>query len=273
MNAITSDLSRHAFAEELLAQNIVAARAALDAARSDVRMARGKKAKIEARRAVRVASMALGRAESALATERTGEKLSPAVQRQASVQPDALVMETREDGSEIQVRRDIVLRETRVSIGPNKRPELQPALERMKVRNLITPRCYRAGRRYREAWEQAGRDAYPVSQIGDSGSIGGDPTGGNRRIENAVGSSVALSGARRAIGVFGTAMLEYIIIEGMTISAWAEKQAKSEHVAKGILEMVLERLAEHWDTLDASDATRNAADAARCQIRSLHGSI
>jgi hypothetical protein len=273
MNAIASDLSRHAFRDERLAQDILDARAALVAARATVMVARGKMGKVAARRAVRVAAAALSDAEGALAAETVGERLAPATQRYASVQRDALVWEDRDDGSKVQVRRDIVLRETRVTVGPNRRPELQPALERLDSRGAITPRCYRAGRRYREAWEQAGRDAYPVSQIGDSGCGGSDPTQGNRRIENAVGSSIALSGARRAIGVFGTAMLEYVIIEGLTLSAWAEKQGESEHVAKGILQMVLERLAEHWDTCDAADPTRKVADAARCQIRSLHGSI
>ena len=74
-------------------------------------------------------------------------------------------------------------------------------------------------------------------------------------MEQAVGNSNALTKARKAVGMFGTAMLEHIVVEGLALDAWAEKKSMCAHVAKGILIMVLERLAEHWDTAPSVPAT------------------
>ena len=271
MNAISDPaFARPAFYRKQLAQAIVTARIRLQAARAAVMVARGKMAKIDARRAIRVASAALADAEAALVKEDMADRVAEQVQRHEIVRRGAVVWEKDASGKRVQVQRDVVYREPRVEVSGSKRAELQPALERLKSRGAISIKCYKAGRRYREAWEKAGLDAFPCC-LGASEGARSAPGSGNRRIEDAVGSSIALSDARRAVGVFGTAMLEHLIVEGLTISSWAEKRGESEHVGKGILIMVLERLAGHWDTMDAASAARSAAGDAVPQIRSLHG--
>ena len=90
----------------------------------------------------------------------------------------------------------------------------------------------------------AGRDAYPIGLGGDGGR--GAPQSGNRRVEQAIAAGGDLDRARRVVGIFGTGLLEHIVVHDLTLAGWAEKKGESEHVAKGILVMVLERLAEHW---------------------------
>lgn len=218
-------LVRQAFVLAQMAQAVEQARHALYDAKQAMLTTSGKAAKQAARNTVRLASRALSEAEAALVREKQEELVAPAVQR-----------------GEIK-RDDVVIREARLVVTQGRRAELMPALERLRARDAISKRCYHAGRWYREIWEMAGMDAFPVGLGGDGGRTA--PASGNRRIEDAIGSSADLDSARRAIGVFGTAMLEHVVIEGLTLAAWAERKAVSEHVAKGMFVMVLEQLAEH----------------------------
>lgn len=219
-------ITRPAFVQAGLARAVDQARQRLQDARQAVLTTSGKLAKQAARNTVRLASRALAEAEAAKVREGQGEQASPAVQR----------AEIASGG--------VVIREARVVVTQGRRADLQPPLERMYSRDEITKREYHAARRYREAWELAGLDAYPVGLGGDGGRTA--PASGNRRIEDAIGSSADLDSARRAIGTFGTGMIEYVVVEGYTVGAWAARNRRTTQAAMGVLSMVLQRLAEHW---------------------------
>ena len=235
-------LTRPAFKSAELVQAVQNARTNLLDAKAVVLATRGKAEKIKARKTVQRAATALAVAEAAVLREARGEVGAPAVQREAIV---AQSVEYRDQDGMLAIG-DVVLREARIEMAPTKRAELQGALERLFRRETITRRHYLAAKRYRSAWEAAGRDAFPIGLGGGEGGRSA-PQSGNRRIENAVGCTIQLTAARRAIGKFGTGFVEHIVIHDFTIAAWAVKQGESEHVAKGVLMMILERLAEHWD--------------------------
>ena len=229
-------LTRPAFTEAKLLRDVQDARDALDRARVARTLGKSKNEKQRLGRAVSASGKALTVAEQALAAERRAAPYAEAVQRQAVVSDTGTV-----------------LRDPRIVVSSGKRAELQRALEWLLKRNTIDEKAYRAARRYRNAWERAGRDAYPIGLGGGAGGRSA-PQSGNRRVEEAAASSADLSGARRAIGVFGSGMLEHIVVHDLSLDAWAEKQGVSNHVAKGVLIMVLERLAEHWVSVTPQDA-------------------
>lgn len=219
-------LARKAFVLAQMAVRINQARQHLQDARQAVLTTSGKAAKQAARNTVKLASRELSEAEAALVRENRGEQLAPAVQRGEIASDDA------------------VLRHPRMIVGRTRQVELQPALERLYRREHITLTEYRAARRYREAWEMAGKNAYPIGLREDAGRS--TPVSGNHRIENGIGSNVVLDGARRAIGVFGTGLLEHLVIEGLTLGSWAERRGCTPAEAAGAFRMVMTRLAEHW---------------------------
>lgn len=207
------------------------ARRVLADAKRRVPQAPDKAALRKARKAVSAASAALAKAEAAVVAEERGEAAAPAVRRDQIAQGAVL------------------LREPQVQV-VGKRAELTPALERLFHRDTLTRAEYLAGRRYRDAYEAAGLDLYPIGLGGEGGRA--PPQSGNRRIEQSVASSTELQAGRACIGQMGTALLEHIVVDGLTIAAFAEKKAESEHVVKGFLKMVLIRLSEFWEAYDAA---------------------
>ena len=226
-------LALPAFTDAALAEAVRLARVRHQDAKAAVLTVRGKVGRKAASRAVGQAARAVADAEAAIVRETQGEEAAPAVQRGEVMQGNT------------------VLREPRLVVTPGRRAELQPALERLLNRGAISNYLYKAARRYRHACERAGRDAYPISLSNPDGGRS-PPSSGNRRIEEALGSPLERDAARRAVGVFGTALLEHVVMEDLTLASWAERKGVSEHVAKGMFVMVLERLGEHWAAVRAA---------------------
>lgn len=217
-----------AFRVPRLHQAVRDAQARLDAAKAVPH--RGTKAeKRAAARTVSQASAALIRAQTALSDEIEGERAAPAAQRLAV-----------EAGG-------VVLREARAVTQGGRASVVMP-IDRMLARKQITRAQHAAGRRYRSAWEAANADAMPAGFGGEFG--GGVPSSGNRRIEDAVGMHAELTRMQRVLGVIGCNLVEWVVVQEMTVDSWAARQpsARGEPMssahAMGVLVFLLGRLGE-----------------------------
>lgn len=214
MNAIPNT---EAFREARLSGFVTSSRLAVDRARAVLAAARGD-TKAVARRELKRAQTLLSRAEGALKAEQQGEAIGPAVQRQTIVD------------------RDVVLREPRI-VNHGKSVTLVTALDHLRNRSSITDEQHAAGKRYRAAWELAGMDMYPIG-LGEG--IGGTPCSGNRRIEEAVGSSRELSRMRAVlVNSYCIALAEHVAIYDLNVSAWGEMHGINPQYAMGQLQIVL----------------------------------
>lgn len=196
-------------------------RVALTAAKAVMAAARGKAATKDARRRLKVAEMAMTRAETRLRDEIRGETLAPAVQRD-EIAHEVLGWEGEGWKTRVRTRSTVVLREPRVDVG--KRVELVSPLDRLLKRESITLEQHRAGKAYRDAWETSGMDAYPVG-LGEG--IGGMPGSGNRRIEDAVGAGAALSAMRARLSLQGVNLVEHVVVHELDVAAWAARRTEA----------------------------------------------
>ena len=254
----TEPISRPAFIASTLDARISESRAMLLQAKNAVRYAATRADKDVARRAVKASATALAVAEAARAAEEHGEKVAPSVQRREHGRTMSTVIGRSECGAPIRGDRHVVIREPRVAVtsgADGKRAELQSAIALLFKRGSLDARTFRAAQRYRRAWETAGMDAYPIGMAGGDGGHCA-PGSGNRRIEDAVGSSEALQAARHAVGMFGAALLDHVVVHELTVSSWAQRHDSSPAEGMGYLKMVLVRLAEHWETGDMAKTPR-----------------
>lgn len=253
-------LSREAFRATRLAQAVQDTAHAYQATRTAYRAAEGKAPKARARAVLRRAQRAYDAALAAQQAEERAEQVVPAVLRQEHVQRDAR-WKVRDgvdlDGRERFVTEtgDVVLRQPVVERERGSLVRSNP-LQRMHERGrhgsrsepLVTLRHVDAGRRYEAAWYLAGAGLYPVALDPEGTGNGQSRTkGGNVRVEQAAGSSADLDGARHAVGMFGAALLDHVVLEGRDVQDWARRKGVRHEVALGMLVMVLDRLAEHWE--------------------------
>ena len=213
---------RQAFALAHLAAAVEDARLIVERQRAVLHAARGAD-KAQARRAFKRAQGALAEAERALSAEHRGERFAPAVQRQTITHGD------------------VVLREARV-IQHGKSIALVSALDRLRTKSSITDAQHAGGRRYLYAYEMAHMDSFPIG-LGE-GAGGGSPSGGNRRIENAVGASADLRALRTVLGRYGVGLIEHVVVHDLDVSAWAERHAMDRKGAMGQLQLLLGMLAD-----------------------------
>ena len=218
MNAIPNT---EAFREARLAGLVAMARTSVERAKTVFAGARGD-TKAVARRELKRAQTLLSRAETALKAEQQGEAIGPAVQRQTIVD------------------RDVILREPRI-VMHGKSVALVSALDRMFNRNSIDAEQHAAGRRYREAYEKAGMDAFPIG-LGEG--IGGTPCSGNRRVEEAVGSSQELSRLRSFLSSHEISLVEHVVLHDLHLESWGIERCLNRHNVMGFLKAALWRLAE-----------------------------
>ena len=59
--------------------------------------------------------------------------------------------------------------------------------------------------------------------------------------------------------MFGSNILEHVVIQGLTVGSWAKLKGCTEQAAMGVLFMVLERLVEHWREVSARDRAERLA--------------
>lgn len=212
---------REAFRTARLTELVSASQAAVERARAAFQAARGP-AKAVARRELKRAQTLLTRAEHGLKNEQQGEVGGPAVQRQTIVD------------------RDVILREPRI-VTHGKSVALVSALDRMLSRGSLDLAQHAAGKRYREAHEKAGMDAYPIG-LGEG--IGGTPCSGNRRVEEAVGSSQELSRLRSFLSSHEISLVEHVVLHDLHLESWGIERCLNRHNVMGFLKAALWRLAE-----------------------------
>jgi len=212
--------NRAAFELARMAEAAKEARVAVDRARALMRPAKGKD-KATARRALKRAEALLSKSDRALQAEEQGEAAAPSVQRHAILQGD------------------VVLRQHRI-VTHGRTATLVTALDHLRNRSSITDEQYAAGKRYRVAWEMANMDAFPIG-LGEG--IGGTPCSGNRRIEEAIGASWLLQPMRQALGQYGSALVDHVVVYDLSISVWATNQRINPQYAMGQLQVLLGMLA------------------------------
>ncbi len=226
--------NREAFRVARLSELVSEAKALVERTRVSFAAARGQ-TKAVARRELKRAQIILNRAEQGLKAELQGEVAGPAVQRHGISERKPIVNE--QGGREMG---EVILREPRI-VTHGKSVTLVTALDHLRNRSSITDDQHAAGKRYRAAYELAGLDAYPV---GMGEGIGGTPCSGNRRIEEALGSSWELQRMRTVlVNGYCIGLIEHVAVHDGDVSSWAERHGKDRKGVMGQVQLLLGMLA------------------------------
>ena len=238
--AVPDPLDRQAFRTASLEAAIQDAKDALARADCAKRANADVRDRHKHRRAVDRARRLLTEAERALADEVRGAGVADAVLRE-----DQVISGVRDvDGN------PVVLREAQVMVTRDQRVHQVTALDRLARAGSITARQYAAGVRYRDAWEAAGLDQFPIGLGGDDGGGMGVPSSGNRRVEAGAEAARTLDLMRAMLPLAGVNLIEHVIVQGLTVTSWALRQVSATRtgmnpsVAMGHLCMALDVLAE-----------------------------
>lgn len=237
---VADPLDRQAFRVQALEAAVQEARDAVARADCAKRANKDVRDRHKHRRAVDRATRALTAAERALADEQRGAAVTDAVLREDQVVPGA----RDEDGN------PVVLRPARIVVRPDARAEVVTVLDRLAKAGSITRRQHAAGVRYRDAWEAAGLDQFPIGLGGDDGGGKGVPSSGNRRVEAGAEGARTLDLMHGVLPLASVNMLDHVIIQGLTVTSWALRQVSDTRtgmnpsVAMGRLCGALDVLAE-----------------------------
>lgn len=243
-----------AFRDALLTQAVQDARDALARASCSHRAAIGRVAKEKLRAPLKRARTRLQDAEHALAAEARGAEMADAVMRTDQVGP---IVPTRVRTGEMRDGKHVVhiqplpvtLRQAQVVVTARGRVEQVTALGRLVRDKSLTPAQGAALVRYREAHEAAAAGLYGTGLNPDAVG-GGAPGSGNARIENSVAKGAALSRMRAALFPRGVALVEHVVVHGLTVTSWALRQVSATRTgmdpkhAMGLLMAAADVLAE-----------------------------
>ena len=242
-----------AFRDAVLTQAVQDARDSLARADCARRAAVGRVAKEKLRGPVSRARVKLVEAEHALAAELRGAEMADAVMRTDQVGP---IVPTRVRTGEMRDGKHVVriqplpvtLRQAQVVVTARGRVEQVTALGRLVRDKSLTPAQGAALIRYREAHEAAASGLYGTGLNPDAVG-GGSSIGGNARIENAAADGIMLSRMRSALFPRGVALVEHVVVHGLTVTSWALRQVSDSRTgmnparAMGLLEAAADVLA------------------------------
>lgn len=244
--ATVPGLPPEAFRDAVLVQAVQDARDALARADCARRAAVGRVAKEKLRGAVSRARTKLTEAEHARAAELRGAEMADAVMRTDQVGP---TVPTRVRTGEMRDGKHVVrieplpvtLRQAQVVVTARGRVEQVTALGRLVRDKSLTPAQGAALIRYREAHDAAHVGLYGTGLNPDAVG-GGSSVGGNARIESAAADGIALSKMRAALFPRGVALVEHVVVHGLTVTSWALRQVSDSRTgmnparAMGLLE-------------------------------------